>query len=655
MADHDSSHKPNASIDAWKAKLASGQLLKMPVARRLSEHQKFFADWDATRHGPAPVWAPTQLDIANSNLKHLMSRCDVDSFESLEHYWQTKPNEFWTQILECLNIQFFVPAKTTLEFQDPRAPKWLADAKLNIVQSCFQADPESIAIRFAAPEKPIQEITYGHLLSQVQTLAAQLANAGFSPGDPIAVAMPMTAQSVVIYLAILYAGCTAVSIADSFAASEIAKRLKIANAKAIFFADQFQRSGKTIDLGTTVRKAVEACARSNQSITLFTDRHEFPVATPLPKPHAADPSDTINVLFSSGTTGDPKAIPWDHTTPVKCAADGRFHQNIKAGDVVVWPTNLGWMMGPWLIFASLINRATIGLFHDAPTGDHFGKFVQDAETTMLGVVPALVRHWKQTACMEPFAWSSIRCFSSTGEASNPADMTYLSSLAGFRPVIEYCGGTEVGGGYISSTVIQPNVPAAFSSPGIGSRFAILDDNGSPADEGELYLVPPTMGLSGRLLNRDHFDTYYSDVPQTKTNLPLRRHGDRMQRLPNGYWRACGRMDDTMNPGGIKIGSAEIETIINAIDAVQASAVIAAPAAGNGPDELIAFLVLKCQETKNVLETADSESLRNQINQAIRSNLNPLIRISQLRIVNSLPRTASNKIMRRQLRDQLDES
>lgn len=650
MADHFSSDDNNPTLDEWKAILADGTLLKMPVAQRLAKHQNVFADWDSSSHGPAPIWAPTQHDIDDSNLNHLMSRCKVDSLESLERHWQTNPDEFWTQILECLNIQFVVPAKKTLEFEDPREPKWLIDAKLNIVQSCFQADSESIAIRFAGPEEPIEEITYGNLLQQVQLLAAQLSDAGFAPGDRIAIAMPMTAQSVVIYLAILYAGCAAVSIADSFAAGEIAKRLKIANAKAIFFADKFQRSGKTIDLGATVRKAAETCAQANQPITLFTEQHIFPTATPLPQPLAAEPSQTINVLFSSGTTGDPKAIPWDHTTPIKCAADGRFHQNIKPGDVVVWPTNLGWMMGPWLIFASLINRATIGLFEDAPTNEHFGKFIQDAETTMLGVVPALVRHWKQTACMEPFDWSSIRCFSSTGEASNAADMSYLSSLAGFRPVIEYCGGTEVGGGYISSTVIQPNVPATFSSPGIGSRFVILGDDESAADEGELYLVPPTMGLSRKLLNRNHFDTYYSDVPQSETNLPLRRHGDRMQRLPNGYWRACGRMDDTMNPGGIKIGSAEIETIINELDAVEASAVIAAPAAEDGPDELVAFIVLRDKDSR---ETIDHEKFRKQINQAIRSNLNPLIRIAQLKAVDSLPRTASNKIMRRELREQLD--
>src|SRR5262249_41062488 len=129
------------------------------------------------------------------------------------------------------------------------------------------------------------------------------------------------------------------------------------------------------------------------------------------------PDDPINVLFSSGTTGEPKAIPWTHSTPIKAAMDAHFHHNVRAGDVLVWPTNRGWMMGPWLIFASLINRATIGLYYDAPTGRAFGQFVQDSGATMLGVVPSLVKTWRASKCMEGLDWSKLKVFSSTGECS----------------------------------------------------------------------------------------------------------------------------------------------------------------------------------------------------------------------------------------------
>src|SRR5205085_2488536 len=108
----------------------------------------------------------------------------------------------------------------------------------------------------------------------------------------------------------------------------------------------------------------------------------------------ADPSATINVLFSSGTTGTPKAIPWTHSTAIRCALDGYVHQDIQPRDVVAWPTSVGWMMGPWLIFAALLNRATIALYDGAPQTAEFCRFVQDAGVTTLGVVPSLVRAWR---------------------------------------------------------------------------------------------------------------------------------------------------------------------------------------------------------------------------------------------------------------------
>ena len=94
----------------------------------------------------------------------------------------------------------------------------------------------------------------------------------------------------------------------------------------------------------------------------------FSVATNNSSACLADPHEPTNILFSSGTTGEPKAIPWTHVTPIKCAVDGLLHQDIHDDDRVAWPTNLGWMMGPWLIYASLVNRATIALYGGAPTG-----------------------------------------------------------------------------------------------------------------------------------------------------------------------------------------------------------------------------------------------------------------------------------------------
>jgi acetyl-CoA synthetase len=351
-------------------------------------------------------------------------------------------------------------------------------------------------------------------------------------------------------------------------------------------------------------------------------------------------------LFSSGTTGDPKAIVWDHLTPIKCAVDGYLHQDLRPGDVAVWPTNLGWMMGPWLILATLINRGTIGIYEDAPLGADFGRFVQDARVRMLGVVPSIVKAWRTSRCMESLDWSSIHTFSSTGESSHPEDMFYLSSLAGMRPVIEYCGGTEIGGGYISSTIVRPNHAAAFNSPAMGLELVILDAEGRPADEGELFIASPSVGLSRVLLNRDHKQTYFEGTPAISGFPQLRRHGDHFRRLPGGLYVAGGRVDDTMNLGGIKISSAELERVCNRVPGVKETAAIAV-SQERGPEQLVMFVVLEKSDLSE-------QHLATQMNQALRDHLNPLFKVHQAIIVDSLPRTASNKVMRRLLRDRLSQ-
>src|SRR3990167_10796220 len=138
------------------------------------------------------------------------------------------------------------------------------------------------------------------------------------------------------------------------------------------------------------------------------------------------------------------------------------------------------MMGPWLIFAALINQATLVLYTETPQTKAFGEFIEKAKITMLGVVPTLVANWRQSKCMETLNWQTIKIFSSTGECSNESDMSYLMKLGGGKPIIEYCGGTEIGGAYLSSTVIQDNYPAQFSTPTMGTQFFILDEKGLPA-------------------------------------------------------------------------------------------------------------------------------------------------------------------------------
>ena len=109
---------------------------------------------------------------------------------------------------------------------------------------------------------------------------------------------------------------------------------------------------------------------------------------------------TPAVTRSRCEAGQPKAIPWTHTTPIRSAANAFFHQDVREGDTVAWPTNLGWMMGPWLVFAALLNGATIALFQGSPLGRDFGVFIQSAGVSMLGLVPSIAKTWRASDCMK---------------------------------------------------------------------------------------------------------------------------------------------------------------------------------------------------------------------------------------------------------------
>src|SRR5919199_3110993 len=616
-------------------------------------YETTFSDWDKSQ-GLPPAWFPSDEQIQATNIAALINQLKLSSYPEL-HAWsaQHRP-KFWDVMIQRLDIRFRQKYTEVVDLtQGVESPQWLVGARLNIVESCFQAPEDALAIVFQPEGGALCTLTYGELHALTNRVAKGLVEEGFQPGDAIAIDMPMTAESVAIYLGIVKAGCVVVSIADSFAASEIATRLRLSGAKAIFTQDYILRAGKQLPLYAKVvdadaPKAIVLASESSPSVKLrlgdltwdkFLSPNEQFDAIP------AHPSAYTNILFSSGTTGEPKAIPWTQTTPIKCAVDGHLHQDIHPGDVVAWPTNLGWMMGPWLIYASLANQATIALYYAAPTERGFGQFVQDARVNVLGLVPSLVSIWKTTGCMQGLDWRIIKAFSSTGECSNAQDMLFLMSLAGYKPIVEYCGGTEIGGGYITGTLVQPCVPSTFTTPALGLDVVILEENGHPADKGEMLIIPPAIGLSTELLNKNHHQVYFAHTPTLPISpTPLRRHGDQMERLPNGYYRAQGRVDDTMNLGGIKVSSSEIEQALYSVEEICEAAAIAISPPGGGPSQLVIYAVVTPDSHK------DTAALKSDSQQAIAQQLNPLFKIRDLILVDALPRTASNKVMRRVLRD-----
>nr|GMD35736.1 probable acyl-activating enzyme 17, peroxisomal [Ipomoea batatas] len=637
-----------------------------------------------------PVWMPDPESVKLTNIGKLLERRGKEflgskykdpilSFSDFQKFSVSNLEAFWKTALEEMNVSFSVPPQCILR-ETPSQPggQWLPGAYLNPAKNCLTLNGKrslnDTVILYqdeGDDETPVKRLTLKELQSAVWRVAHALDTLGLEKGSAIAIDMPMDSTSVVIYLAIILAGYVVVSIADSFAPKEISTRLKISKAKAIFTQDSFFRGGKRlplyskiIDAGSPI--AVVIPSRSSRSTVKLRDGdiswHEFLERVEKSKEFEyvgmEQPVEAFtNILFSSGTTGEPKAIPWTVATPFKAAADGWSSLDIRKGDVVAWPTNLGWMMGPWLIYASLLNGASMALYNGSPLGSGFAKFIQDAKVTMLGVIPSIVRTWKTTNCTASYDWSAIRCFATTGEASNMDECLWLMGRAKYKPVIEICGGTEIGGGFISGSLLQPQSLSAFSTASLGCRLFILGEDGRPLPSnvpgiGELALGPYMFGASSSLLNADHYDVYFKGMPAWNGQV-LRRHGDVFERTSKGYYHAHGRADDTMNLGGVKVSSIEIERVCNSVDDVNIleTAAIGVPPRGGGPDMLVIAVVFKDSDGGS---SYDLNSLRISFNLALQKKLNPLFKVSKVVAVPTLPRTATNKVMRRLLRQQFSQ-
>ena len=636
--------------------------IKISFSEQLEIYHKIYRK-RKVEDGPPKVWNPGEYEKTSSNIAYFMKSLGFNNYKDLHKWSVNNRSEFWKAVLKQIGYKFSKDSEKIIELSGGKnKPIWFPGAELNCVDNCFTVGVDKVAIISGKENSSsLTTITYGELERLVNRVSNGLVEQGFTKGDRVAIYMPMTSLCIAAYLGIIKAGCHVVSIADSYSSIIIRKRMEISNAKAIITVDEYSRSGKTIKLYEKVKEAnidfaivIRSDETGGKNYLEIRDSdllwQKFLSANESFNSIVCEPYCFTNILFSSGTTGTPKAIPWNHLTPLKCAADGYFHQDIHMSDVVAWPTNIGWMMGPWLIYASFINKASIALYEGAPIGEGFISFVKNAKVNILGLIPSLVKTWRNLNLLKLSEWQNIRVFSSTGEPSNIEDYFWLMSRTKFKvPIIEYMGGTEIGGGYLTGTVVQPASPSTFTTPALGIDFIILNENGKEVqhgEKGELFLVPPSIGLSQELLNKDHFEVYYKNCPTDSDGNLLRRHGDQISNLYGEFYQAQGRSDDTMNLGGIKISSIELEKLINSHKAVAECAAVSIQRKGESIENLVVFVVVN----KEIIK----EKLMLDLKTMISKGLNPLFKIHDLLLTENLPKTASNKLMRRKLRNQYME-
>jgi acetyl-CoA synthetase len=618
------------------------------------------------------VWRPAPEMVENANLTRFMHLHDIRDFDELLRRSTQDVAWFTEAVLKFLDIRFEQPYTQVLDLSRGVAwPRWCVGGMLNIVYNCLDkyiGTPVEgqVALIWEGEDGQTSHLTYGQLYRRVSQAANALRSLGLGKGDAIGLYMPMTPEIVVALLAIARIGAIALPLFSGFGAGAIAARLADAGAKALFTADGTFRRGKPVSMKPVADEAASQlpglkhiivcsgrpAARPGVEIDLQPGRDHWWYELvdsqleqcPIESTAAEDP---LMILYTSGTTGKPKGLLHTHCGfPVKAAQDMAFGTDLHPGQLIYWMTDMGWMMGPWLVFGSLLLGGTLFLYDGAPDypgPDRLWAMVERHRITTLGVSPTLIRaltlHGE--APVRRHDLSSLRYFASTGEPWNPDPWMWLFQVVGGGriPIINYSGGTEISGGIVMGNPLLPLKPCAFSAPCPGIAAEVFNDDGRPVREqvGELVILKPWIGMTrGFWKDPERYkETYWSRWPNTWV------HGDFAAVDADGLWYILGRSDDTIKVAGKRVGPAEIESILVSHPSVIEAAVIGVPDEIKG-SEVIAFCVLAedCQSC---------EELRHELRELVVKSLGKPLAPREILLVHDLPKTRNAKVMRRMIR------
>ena len=619
------------------------------------------------------VWRPTDEYIERSHLTRFMRQHGIGSYDELMARSTGDVAWFTDAVLRYLDIRFRVPYSRIVDLSGGiEWPRWCVDGRMNIVDNCvdkWAANPDTSdrsALVWEGEEGATRTLTYGDLAAEVNRCANALRALGLGAGDAIGLFMPMTPEIAVALLAIAKIGGVILPLFSGYGAGAVAARLSDAGAKALFTADGFFRRGAVVPLKPVADEAAAAVPSVEHLIVLrragndvdmrpLRDHwwHEV-VAPQLPEAETADTAaeDLLMIIYTSGTTGRPKGAVHTHCGfPIKAAQDMAFGTDVGAGDGatddnIYWMTDMGWMMGPWLVFGATLLGATFTLYDGAPDYpgvDRLWALVERHRVTHLGVSPTLIR------ALVPYGEdpvqrhdiSAVRFFASTGEPWNPDPWLWLFHAVGEgrRPIINYSGGTEISGGIVMGNPLLPLKPAAFAAPCPGMAADVVDAEGQPVrgQVGELVIRAPWIGMTrGFWRDRQRYvDTYWSRWPGVWV------HGDWAAVDEDGMWYILGRSDDTIKIAGKRLGPAEVESVLVAHPAVSEAAAIGVPDQLKG-SALVCFCVL-------APGYEPSDELAAELRERVAAELGKPLRPKAVRFVTDLPKTRNAKVMRRVIR------
>lgn len=595
--------------------------------------------------------------------------------KSLKEYYTkyaesvTNPEQFWDNIAQT--FQWRKKWDKTLEwnFEEPNI-KWFINGKVNITENCLdrhlKTNANKIAIIWESnnPNEDSIKLTYKELHEKVCQFANVLKNNGAKNGDRICIYMPMVPELAIATLACARIGAIHSVVFAGFSAKALADRINDASCNIVLTSDESFRGDKIIPIKTIVDEALEQCSSVNKTIVLKRTGNtvnmkserdvwwhdELVKVSSVCEAETMDAEDPLFILYTSGSTGQPKGIV--HTIGGYMVYTAYTFQNVfqyNENDIYWCTADIGWITGhSYIVYGPLLSGATTLMFEGIPTYPDAGRFwdiVDKHQVNIFYTAPTAIRalEAQDINFVNKHKLSSLRVLGSVGEPINVEAWEWYHQHIGKEncPIVDTWWQTETGGILISPLAgITPLKPAFATLPIPGIQPCIVDTDGNELQgnnvEGNLCIKFPWPSMLRTLYN-DHErckQTYFSTYKGKYFT------GDGCKRDEDGMYRITGRVDDVINVSGHRMGTAEVENALNEHECVVESAVVGFPHHIKGQG-IYAYVI--CNKEVN------EQEIRKELLEQVTKEIGPIAKPDKIQVVKGLPKTRSGKIMRRILR------
>jgi acetyl-CoA synthetase len=595
----------------------------------------------------------------------------IDSAAYQQLYQQSinAPEAFWAEQAAKF-LDWHQPWQQVMQYDYPKGEiQWFLGGKLNVTVNCLDRHLEKrgdqVAIIWEGDDPAHdRKLTYRELHAQVCQFANVLKANGVQKGDRVCIYLPMIAEAAVVILACARIGAVHSIVFGGFSADALRDRVIDADCQVLICADESYRGGKIVHSKLNVDKAANQCPNLNTVIVIKHTGHDIPwtegrdicyheamqTASTDCEPVMMDAEDPLFILYTSGSTGQPKGVL--HTTGgylLYAAMTHKYVFDYQEGDVYWCTADIGWITGhSYVLYGPLCNGATSLMFEGVPTYPHPDRFWQVIDKHQVNIfytAPTAIR--ALMAQGDDFVTrtkrSSLRILGSVGEPINPEAWEWYYQVVGNKrcPIVDTWWQTETGGILITPLPgATPLKPGSATLPFFGVKPAILDPDGNVLEgeaEGVLVLTCPWPGQA-RTIYGDHqrfIDTYFAKFSGYYFA------GDGARRDADGYYWITGRIDDVLNVCGHRLGTAEIESALVLHDLVAEAAVVGFPHPIKGQG-IYAYVTLNVGIEGN-------SSLKGELKDLVREEISAIALPDLIQWAPGLPKTRSGKIMRRILR------